>query len=60
MIDDGDLFQEETGEAKQKKENVATMNNTQNQWKLTKIKEVYRLFRNCLLEKSREIDKSSA
>ena len=55
MIDDRDLFKEETDQAKQKEDNLAIMNNTQTHWKLTKIKEVYRLFRNCLLGKSRDI-----
>ena len=54
MVDDGDLFFENTGLPTRCEANTANMTAAQKAYKLNKIKEVYRTFRSCLLGKARE------
>ena len=54
MIDDGDLFREETGEDNQMERDIEDMSEDEKAWKLTKIKHVYRLFRSCLQDRARD------
>ena len=54
MIEDGDLFFENTGTLTRNEDQIATMSDAQKRWKLTKIKEVYRLYRSCFLGKARD------
>ena len=54
MVDDGDLFFENTGTASREEANRGTMTAAQRTYKLNKIKEVYRTFRFCLLGKASE------
>ena len=54
MIEEGNLFQENTGVAQQEEVNLNAMNGVERVWKLTRIKELYRYFRSCLLGRARD------